>query len=460
VGAVKRWRASGASGLQGNLDREVFPVGFPLLGFPCAVRLFNSIYLCQPLLGVSYVSTAWLTEAGWALLKKAERLSGFRRYAEVVRAAVNTAVVEVARGAGLAPPASVEAGGGASFQPQLGRLREVAVRLVSPVPLKRLQKWLAEKLGVPKVSMGVALEWALATYIQVLRQRPAGLPGPVRDMLTQVYLRVKSAPRSEKKTTALNELRLRMGTAKELAKSLGLPVDRWWESIMEEVAAAGDPEAVLRRYLECGEVPRVRTSDRFAEAVALVLREVKDAESLRRLWWVKRGLMLRAAESKPEREIVKMVDMYVERDPETALKLLRAVERGERPPPPPPPPFDRAGFYASVRARLETFDAVARRVLERAREVGLPHALYGAGEYFRGFVKTAEHDLKTMLEKAPPEDREEDELRRRLEAALDAAASVAAAGTAAGVVGGEVQELTEAAVQKFLAYCRRYLGLT
>jgi hypothetical protein len=412
------------------------------------------------LLGVSYVSTAWLTEAGWALLKEAERISGFRKHAEVVRAAVNTAVVEVARGAGLASPASVEVKNAPSaFQPQLGRLREVAVRLASPAPLKRLQKWLAEKLGVPKASMGMALEWALATYIQVLRQRPAGLPGPVRDMLTQVYLRVKSAPRSERRATALNELRLRMGTAKELAKSLGLPVDRWWESIMEEVAVAGDPEAVLRRYLEGGEVPRVRTSDRFAEAVALVLREVKDAESLRRLWWVKRGLMLRAAESKPEREIVKMVDMYVERDPEAALKLLKAVERGERPPPPPPPPFDRAGFYASVRARLDTFDAVARRILERAKEVGLPYAIYGAGEYFRGFVKTAERDLKTMLEKAPPEDREEDELRRRLEAALDAAVAVAAAGTAAGVVGGEVQELTEAAVQKFLAYCRRYLGL-
>jgi hypothetical protein len=135
------------------------------------------------------------------------------------------------------------------------------------------------------------------------------------------------------------------------------------------------------------------------------------------------------------------------------------VERGERPPPPPPPPFDRTGFYASVRTKLETFDVIAKKVLERAKEVGLPHALYGVGEYFRSFAKTAERDLKTMGEKAPPEEREEDELRRKLEAALDAAAAVAAAGTAAGVVGREVQELTEVAVQKFLAYCRRYLGL-
>jgi hypothetical protein len=447
-------------GLQGNPNREVPAGNFSLWEIPCrVVRRVNSIYLYLPLLSVNYVSTAWLSEVGWALLGEAVRLSGFRRYAEVVRAAVYTAVVEVARGAGLASPASVEVEGEASFRPQLGRLREVAVRLASPVPVKRIQKWLAERLGASKVSMGVALEWALATYINVLRQKPAGLPGPVREMLAQVYLRVKSAPRSEKKAVAVNELKLRLGTAKELAKALGLPVDRWWESIAEEVAAAGDPEAVLMRYLEGGEVPRVKASDRFAEAVVLVLKEVKDAESLKRLWWTKRGLLLRAAGSKPEREIVKMIDMYVERDPEAALKVLRAVERGERPPPPPPPPFDRAGFYASVQTRLETFDAIARRILERAKEVGLPYALYSAGEYFRGFVKAAERDLKVMLDKAPPDAREEDELRQKLEAALDAAAAVAAAGTAAGVVGREVQELTEMAVQKFLTYCRRYLGL-
>ena len=406
-----------------------------------------------------YVSTAWLSEVGWVLLEEAARLSGFRRYAEVVRAAVNTAVVEVARGAGLAPPASVEVERKAPFRPQLGRLREVAVRLVSPIPLRRIQKWVAERLGASKASMGVAMEWALATYIQVLRQKPAGLPEPVLGMLMQVYAKVKSAPRSEKKAAALNELRLRLGTAKELAKSLGLPADKWWESIMEEVAAAGDPEAVLRRYVEGGEVPRVKASDRFAEAASLVLKEARDAEGLRRLWWLKRGLLLRAAESRAEKEIVKAVDMYVERDPEAAFKLLKAVERGERPPPPPPPPFDRAGFYASVRARLETFDQIAKRILAKARDVGLSNALYGAGEYFRSFSKTAERDLKTMMEKAPPEDKEEEELRQKLEAALDAATAVAAAGAAAGLMRREVEALTELAVQKFLAYCRRYLGL-
>jgi len=408
---------------------------------------------------VIYVSTAWLSEAGWALLEEAVRLSGFRRYAEAVRAAVNTAVVEVARGVGLSPPSSVEVKGVEGFSPQLGRLREVAVRLISPIPIKRIQKWLAERLGASKVSMGVALEWALATYVRVLRQKPAGLPEPVLGMLMQVYARVKSAPRSEKRAAALNELKLRLGTARELAKSLGLPVDKWWESIMEEVAAAGDPEAVLRRYVEGGEVPRVRTSDRFAEAASLVLKEARDAEELRRLWWVKRGLLLRAAENKAEKEIVKAVDMYVERDPEAAFKLLKAVERGERPPPPPPPPFDRAGFYAAVRSRLETFDQIARRILAKARDVGLPDALYDAGEYFRSFSRAAERDLKTMMEKAPPEDREEEELRQKLEAALDAATAVAAAGAAAGLMRREVETLTEMAVQKFLAYCRRYLGL-
>jgi hypothetical protein len=407
---------------------------------------------------VIYVSTAWLSEAGWALLEEAVRLSGFRRYAEVVRAAVNTAVVEVARGAGLAPPASVEVERKAPFRPQLGRLREVAVRLVSSIPLKRVQKWVAERLGASKVSMGVALEWALATYVRVLRQKPAGLPEPVLGMLMQVYARVKSAPRSEKKAVALNELKLRLGTAKELAKSLGLPADKWWESIMEE-AVAGDPEAVLRRYVEGGEVPRVRTSDRFAEAASLVLAEARDAEGLRRLWWVKRGFLLRAAESKAEKEIVKAVDMYVEKDPEAAFKLLKAVERGERPPPPPPPPFDRAGFYAAVRSRLDTFDRIAMRILAKARDAGLPSALYDAGEYFRSFSRAAERDLKTMMDKAPPEDREEDEVRQKLEAALDAATAVAAAGAAAGLMRREVEALTELSVQKFLAYCRRYLGL-
>ena len=415
-----------------------------------------------------YVTTAWVSSDVWALLQAVKEVVGYWRDAEVVRQAIFTAAVEDAQGRPLISPAELfrafpelkEAVERyvAQFSAQVGKLREVAVRLPAAAPLQRIKKVLKERWGV-RAPNGMAVEYALSTYLAVRMKKPAGLPEPVVGMLMQVYARVKSAPRSEKKATALNELKLRLGTAKELAKSLGLPVDRWWESITDEVVTADDVEAVLRRYLEGGEVPRVKTSDRFAEAASLILKEAKDVEGLRRLWWVKRGLMLRAAEGKAEREIVKMIDMYVERDPETALKLLRAVERGERPPPPPPPPFDRAGFYAGVGSRLETFDQIARRILARAREVGLPRALYDAGEYLRGFAKAAERDLKTMLDKAPPEDKEEEELRQKLEAALDAAAAVAAAGAAAGVVGREVQVLTEAAVQKFLAYCRRYLGL-
>jgi hypothetical protein len=413
-----------------------------------------------------YVTTAWVPSDVWALLQVVKEVVGYWRDAEVVRQAFFTAAVEDAQGRPLVSPEELyrafpqlrEAAEKhvKRFSAQVGRLREVAVRLPAVAPLQRIKKALRERWGV-RAPNGMAVEYALSTYLAVRMKKPAGLPEPVLGMLTQVYAKVKSAPRSEKKTVALNELKLRLGTAKELAKSLSLPVDKWWESIIEETAAASDPEAVLRRYVEGGEVPRVKTSDRFAEMASLVLREAKDAEGLRRLWWAKRGLMLRAAESKAEREIVKAVDAYVERDPEAAFKLLKAVERGERPPPPPPPPFDRARFYDSVRARLETFDQIAKRILAKARDAGLPNAIYGAGEYFRGFSKAAERDLKTMLEKAPPETKEEDELRQKLETALDVAMAVTAAGAAAGVVRREVEELTEMAVQKFLAYCRRYL---
>ncbi|MFZ8840988.1 MAG: hypothetical protein ACO2PM_19135, partial [Pyrobaculum sp.] len=413
-----------------------------------------------------YVTTAWIPSDVWALLQAVKEVVGYWRDAEVVRQAIFTAAVEDSQGRPLVSPEELfrafpelrEAVERyvAQFSAQVGKLREVAVRLPAAAPLQRIKKALRERWGV-RAPNGMAVEHALSTYLAVRMKKPAGLPEPVLGMLTQVYAKVKSAPRSEKKAVALNELKLRLGTAKELVKALGLPVDRWWESIIEE-AAAGDPEAVLRRYVEGGEVPRVRASDRFAEAASLVLKEARDAEGLRRLWWVKRGLLLRAAENKAEKEIVKMIDAYVERDPETALKVLKAVERGERPPPPPPPPFDRAGFYAAVKSRLDTFDQIARRILERARDVGLPHALYGAGEYFRGFVRTAERDLKTVLEKAPPEEKEEDELRQKIEAALDAALAVAAAGAAAGGGGGEVAEPTETAVQKVPGYCRQDLG--
>ena len=403
-----------------------------------------------------YVSTAWLSASGWSLLERYMRLTGIRRIAEAVRSAVFTAVVEAAQGRGLAPP---EAEPHPRFQPQMGKLREVAVRLPSSTPLKRLQKELRDLLRLPRVSAGVALEWALATAIRVVRQRPAGLPEAVRDMLRVVAEEVGRAPRGERRRAAVQQLWLRMEAARRLAKELKLPVDRWWLAIIKEVEVSDDPLAVLRRYAEGGEAPRVRAADRFAEAAAQVLKEAGTPQGLRRLWWLRRGLLQRAADGAYERELVSHISSIVEEDPEEAWRLLEAAASGRRPATPPPPPFDRAAFYRAVGERLDTFDRVARRVLARARDVGLAAALYEAGEYFRGFVKHAEKDLKTMADKAPPEDREEDDLRRRLEAALEAARTVAAAGAAAGLVGREVEELTRAAEEKFLNYCRRHLGL-
>jgi hypothetical protein len=63
-----------------------------------------------------------------------------------------------------------------------------------------------------------------------------------------------------------------------------------------------------------------------------------------------------------------------------------------------------------------------------------------------------------VREKARRGSKGEYELRRKVDAARIAALAGAPAGAAAGVVGREVAELTETAVQKFLAYCRRYLG--
>ncbi len=229
-----------------------------------------------------YVSTAWLSEVGWALLEETMRLSGLRRYAEVVRTAVNTAVVEVARGAGLVPPASVEVERKTPFWPQLGRLREVAVRLVSSIPLRRIQKWVAERLGVSKVSMGVALEWALATYIQVLRQKPAGLPELVRDMWRVVFAEMERAPRRGRKRVAVQQMWLRMEAARRLAKALDLPVDKWWMAIAKEVEASGDPLEVLRRYLG-GEVPKIPSSNLFGDLMGKLLEETKTPEEFKRL---------------------------------------------------------------------------------------------------------------------------------------------------------------------------------
>ena len=342
-----------------------------------------------------YVSTAWLSEAGWALLEEAVRLSGFRRYAEVVRAAVNTAVMEIARGASLAPPASVEVKNAPSaFRPQLGRLREVAVRLVSPIPLKRIQKWVAERLGASKASMGVALEWALATYVRVLRQRPAGLPEPVRDMLRVVFAEVEKAPRRERRKAAVQQMWLRMDAARKLAKALDLPVDKWWMAIAKEVEASDDPLEVLRRYLG-GEVPKLPASSLFGDLMGRLLADAKTPEEFKRLWWMRREALRRAAANKYERELVDYISRIVDADPDFAMKLAEMAARGQRVGIPAPEPPDPSLAVVEVEERLALFD---KAVVEALRDPeGVERGIYKRAEFFEAFYKWAKSALRGDL---------------------------------------------------------------
>jgi len=343
---------------------------------------------------VIYISTAWLSEAGWALLEEAARLSGFRRHAEVVRAAVNTAVVEVARGAGLVPPASVEVGRKAPFQPQLGRLREVAVRLISSMPMKRIQKWLAERLGAPKVSMGVALEWALATYVQVLRQKPAGLPEPVRDMLRVVFAEVEKTPRGERKKVAVQQMWLRMEAARRLAKALDLPVDKWWLAIIKEVEASGDPLEALRRYVG-GEVPKAPSSNLFGDLMGKLLADAKAPEEFKRLWWLRREALRRAAANKYERELVDYISRVVDADPGFAMKLAEMAARGQRVEIPAPEPPDPELAEAEVEERLALFDKAVEEVLRDPE--GVERGVYKKAEFFEAFYRWAKSALRGDL---------------------------------------------------------------
>jgi len=341
-----------------------------------------------------YVSTAWLSEVGWALLVEAGRLSGFRRYAEGVRAAVNTAVVEIARGVGLSPPSSVEVKGVEGFSPQLGKLREVAVRLISPIPIKRIQKWLAERLGASKASMGVALEWALATYVRVLRQKPAGLPEPVRDMLRLVYSEVQKTPRGERKKAAVQLMWLRMEAARRLAKALDLPVDKWWLAIIKEVEASGDPLEALRRYLG-GEVPKIPSSNLFGDLMGRLLAEAKTSEEFRRLWWMRREALRRAAANKYERELVDYISRVVDSDPDFAAKLAEMAARGQKVEIPAPEPPDPDLAEAEVEEKLALFDKTVEEVLKDPE--GVEKAIYKRAEFFETFYRWAKSALRGDL---------------------------------------------------------------
>jgi hypothetical protein len=93
-------------------------------------------------------------------------------------------------------------------------------------------------------------------------QKAAGLPGPVKDMLRLVLAEVERAPRGERKKAAVQQMWLRMEAARRLAKTLGLPVDKWWLTVIKEVEASDDPLKVLKKYLGVREARRRKAEAR------------------------------------------------------------------------------------------------------------------------------------------------------------------------------------------------------
>jgi hypothetical protein len=93
-------------------------------------------------------------------------------------------------------------------------------------------------------------------------QKAAGLPGAVRDMLRLVLAEVERAPQRERKKAAVQQMWLRLDTAKRLAKTLKMPVDSWWLSIIKEVEASDDPLEVLKKYLGVREARRRKAEAR------------------------------------------------------------------------------------------------------------------------------------------------------------------------------------------------------
>jgi hypothetical protein len=112
-----------------------------------------------------------LTAKGQALLRTAERVIGYSNHTRVARAAVRTAAEEIARGRDPVPPDSVPA----------EEIQEAPMPGSVSVPsrdLELVRRRAAERLGVPDVSASAALEWALATYISVIRAELQRLKAP------------------------------------------------------------------------------------------------------------------------------------------------------------------------------------------------------------------------------------------------------------------------------------------
>jgi hypothetical protein len=278
-----------------------------------------------------YVSTAWLDAREWSLLEHFMKLTGIRRYAEAVRSAIFTAVVEVAQGRGL-PLGDVEIPHSAppAFTPQMGRRREVAVRLPAAAPVDRLKKFLKEALKI-QPSLGVVVVYALKTALRVLTQRPAGLPPQARELLRMALVNASRAPRSELRKALLSELAVRRGTAERIARETGQPVDRWWDAIMREVERAADPAAAVRRYID-GEVPPLLAGgDAWRELWGKVLEDCRgDPQLLAKKIWLWREPLKRKAPGRAERGLVDYVCKLAESNPQSALDLVRALAEGRR----------------------------------------------------------------------------------------------------------------------------------
>jgi hypothetical protein len=131
-----------------------------------------------------------LTAKGQALLRTAERVIGYSNHTRVARAAVRAAAEEIARGRDPVPPDSVPA----------EEIQEAMPGSVS-VPsrdLELVRRRAAERLGVPDVSASAALEWALATYISVIRAELQRLKAPPSGGVWRI-VESKQAAKSERR---------------------------------------------------------------------------------------------------------------------------------------------------------------------------------------------------------------------------------------------------------------------
>jgi catechol 2,3-dioxygenase-like lactoylglutathione lyase family enzyme len=345
-----------------------------------------------------YVSTAWLNADMWGFLMAVKKRAGYASDAEVVRSAIYVAAVEDAQGRPLVSmdealrafrwAAEEVERARRAFRAQLGRLREVAVRLPASAPIARLKKRLKEQLRRSSdVPIGIVVAYSLATYLHVLERRPTGLPEPVRGMLRLVYERAAAAPRSERRRIALSEMGLRAEAARRLAKELGAPVDAWWRAVEEEVARADDPLPVLRRYIEGEAPPKLPSSPLFGELMAKLLADAKTDEEFRRLWWLRREALRRAAASKYERELVDHISRLVDSDPEAARRLAEMAAAGRRVEVPAPEPAPPELAAAEVEEKLSVFDKVA---LDALRDPdGAERGIYKRAEFFDAFYKWA-----------------------------------------------------------------------